>query len=138
MGGPTSGRRGAPRNEDGSFANGSSGEVSTSTAAPELDGTPEANQRFCAWVAREGAMGNLEPRLCDALIGSARAEQGAVRLKHGLNEIAELRDLVDGMKKAVASRVRQEQQDRFSATSPGTTTTIGRVRVKSPDGGEPH
>ena len=127
---------GSPRAPDGSFGRSSPSKLDTSTPAPVLDGTPEANQQFCSWVALETALGNIDPRTADSLIGSARAEQGAVRLRHGLNEIETLRGYVERMESAVKNRTRQEQADRYTSST-GAVATFGRVKSGTPDG-DPH
>ena len=108
-----------------------------SSEAPGLDGTTQGNQRFCAWVARELAAGNMDPRTADAMSTAARGELGAIRTAHSLHELEELRSLVDRQERAITSLTKHEQQDRYSGASASATPTLGRVRV-SPDGSDPH
>lgn len=102
-----------------------------STPPPGLDGTADANMRFCAWVAFELASGNMDPITANAATATARVELAGIRTKHGLGELDELRAMCARMEKATSTKARQESAERYVSTT-DATTTLGRVR--SPDG----
>lgn len=107
--------------------------------APDLDGTPEAADRLLQWASRAVARGEMDPRTGDFFTNAARASQANVRLKHGLHEMDELRDLVERQERAIERLTNAEQKARYeSAPSAESAVSFGRVRVSNPEGSDPH
>ena len=135
-GNQNSGRRGAPRNEDGSFANGSPPRGPASRPAPVLEPSHASCQAVTSWIFEQQVHEAIDNKTAEVMLAAVSKMTASLRAQFPETELEQLRALVNEMKSAVAGRVRQEQQDRFSADA--KPAVLGRVRAKSPDGGEPH
>lgn len=128
-----SGRRGAPRNDDGTMAAGcSSFEPDPGDPPPDLVDVASC-MKFAAWIARQQANG-MDPRTADAFNTSVKTFMAAIRTDHGLNELTELRELVRVQRAAVDEIKTRDERGQYTPT--GTASTTGR-RKAAPDG-EPH
>lgn len=112
-------------------------EYAPSGPAPTLDGTAESAERLTSWATSELALGNMDPRTADAFSNQARTHLASIRTRHGMNELEELRSLVERQEKAIQSISKQEQKDRYEASTGDSVVRFGRVRA-TPDGEPPH
>lgn len=130
-----SGRFGdSPRNPDGTLAP-IGPRLAPSTPPPKLGSTIEEIDAALSWLWDEETAGNIDPRMADSLESKAKLKLMAIRTKHSLNELDELRALVLEQRRAIDELMQHEQRDRYSAGT-GEQQSFGRVRM--PPDGEPH
>lgn len=128
-GNKNSGRRGAPRNDDGSFADGGDGERKPPTRPfPKLEPSHASCRDVSAWVAEQVAFGTISDRSGDVILSAVAKVTASLRSDFSERELAEMREINQQMKDSVDEMKRREALGRGAAIGDARPVT-GRTKV---------